>query len=206
LDQNNHEFQLRLQNARPLVATADEGKVLYTQLQDLADEGITSNTEYLSIQLKTHRVKHVNTARAYYSLRLALARTHRNAEVCEAIQMLTRAGEMLRRLPAEDDPFILTYAQALERAQTALVVFEEPGVLSALPCWWPPTSRKQDEATMARLFAELWACHGRSSSASISFEMMQQGLRMQGLFNYTASSCNSVSGCGAICSHASANV
>jgi len=206
LDQNNHELRLKLQNARPLVATADERKVLYTQLQDLADEGIASNTEYLRIQVKTHGVKHVNTARAHYSLGLALARTHRNAEVCEAIQMLTRAGKILRRVAAEDDPLILTYAQALERAQTALVVFEEPGVLSALPCWWPPTSRKQDEAAMARLFTALWARHGSSSSASISSEMMQQGLRMQGLFNFTASSCDSVSGCGAICCHASATV
>ena len=73
LDQNNHELRLKLQNARPLVATADERKVLYTQLQDLADEGIASNTEYLRLQVKTHGVKHVNTARAHYSLGLALA-------------------------------------------------------------------------------------------------------------------------------------
>ena len=41
---------------------------------------------------------------------------------------------------------------------------------------------------MAELFAELRAHHGSSGSASISSETMQKGLRMRGLFNFTASS------------------
>ena len=65
--------------------------------------------------------------------------------------------------------------------------------MSALPCWWQPTSRQEDEAEMARVFAALQCATG-SSRRNLSSEVMEQGLRMHGLFNCTASSSDPVSG------------
>jgi len=47
---------------------------------------------------------------------------------------------------------------------------------------------------MVQLFAGLQARNGKRGSLSMSFEAMQQGLRLFGLFNIMASSCNAVSG------------
>ena len=65
--------------------------------------------------------------------------------------------------------------------------------MSALPCWWQPTSRQEDEAEMASVFAALHRATG-SSSRNLSSEAMEQGLHMYGLFNFTASSSDPVSG------------
>ena len=62
-----------------------------------------------------------------------------------------------------------------------------------LSCWWPPSSREEDEAKMARVFVALVRATG-SSSRNLSSEAMEQGLRMHGLFNFTASSSDPVSG------------
>jgi len=47
LDQDNKDFRLKLENVYLLVATVDERKELFAQLQDLAEEAITSQTESL---------------------------------------------------------------------------------------------------------------------------------------------------------------
>jgi len=51
LDPDNTQLHLKLQNILPLVPTAIECKELCTQIQDLADEEITSKREYLRIQM-----------------------------------------------------------------------------------------------------------------------------------------------------------
>jgi len=105
--------------------------------------------------------------------------------------MLTKAVRILRRIVDDDDPDLLYSSTGLEQAHAALARFEEPGVLSALPCWWQPTSRQEDEAEMASVFAALHRATG-SSSRNLSSEAMEQGLRMHGLFNFTASSSDPV--------------
>jgi len=47
---------------------------------------------------------------------------------------------------------------------------------------------------MTRLFAGLQARNGKRGSPSMSFGAMQQGLRLYGLVNVTASACDAVSG------------
>jgi len=81
-----------------------------------------------------------------------------------------------------------------ETGQAAQARFDEGDVLSAVPCCWAPSSRQDDEVTMVQLFAGLQARNGKRGSLSMSFEAMQQGLRLFGLFNIMASSCNAVSG------------
>ena len=193
LDQDNKDFRLKLENVYLLVATVDERKELFAQLQDLAEEAITSQTESLRIQVKVKGTKHVNTACDYYNLGSAFARTDKPAETRKAVSLLTKACKILRRVAATNSPDLLKYRQALEHAEVVLARFDEAGVLSAMPCWWPPTSRQEDEVEMAELFASLHRADG-SGSASISSELMQQELRMHGLFNFTASSSDPVSG------------
>jgi len=67
-------------------------------------------------------------------------------------------------------------------------------ILSAMPCSLPPITRLEDETKMVESFVALQAPHGSSSSASMSSEVMQQGLRMYGLFNFTSPSSDPVSG------------
>ena len=88
----------------------------------------------------------------------------------------------------------LSISKTLSVAKAAQARFDEGVVLSAMPCWWPPTSRHEDETQMAQLFAGLQARNGKRGSPSMSSEVMQQGLRLFGLFNVTASSCDAVSG------------
>jgi len=65
------------------------------------------------------------------------------------------------------------------------------GALSAIP-----TSRQQDESKMADFFAagQYIIPFKSSSSPMMSSNVMQEGLRMYGLFNFTASSSDPVSG------------
>jgi len=85
-------------------------------------------------------------------------------------------------------------SQNLSAAKAAQVRFDEAGVLSAMPCCWPPTSRHEDETHMAQLFFGLQARNGKRDSPSMSSEAMQQGLRLFGLFNVTVSACGAVGG------------
>jgi len=186
LDPDNTQLHLKLQNILPLVPTAIECKELCTQIQDLADEEITSKREYLRIQMKVKGIKHVNTAFAHHSLGCALKKTHKPAETCEVVALLTKAGKILRRVAADDNPRLLTYPQVLEEAQVALAQFNEAGVLSAIPCWLRPTSRQQDETAMPVIFMAVQV--SSSGSESVLSDLMQQGLRMFGLFNLTVSS------------------
>ena len=107
--------------------------------------------------------------------------------------MLNKAVWILRRIVDDNDPDLLQTSTCLKQAQAALARFEEPGVLSALSCWWQPTSRQEDETEMAKVFAALQWATG-SSSRNLLSEPMEQGLRMRGLFNFTASSSDPVSG------------
>jgi len=186
LDPDNTQLRLKLQNILPLVPTAIECKELCTQIQDLADEEITSKREYLRIQMKVKGIKHVNTAFAHHSLGCALKKTHKPVETCEAVALLTKASKILRRVAADDDPRLLTYPQVLEEAQVALAQFNEAGVFSAIPCWLPPTSRQQNETAMSIIFMAVQA--SSSGSESMLSNLIQQGLRMFGLFNLTVSS------------------
>jgi len=192
LDQGSEELRLKLENVRTLIGTADERKERYKTILELVAEEIDRNKEGLRIHLKTKGVKHVNTAGAYYNLGIALSRTCRPAETREAVVMLIKAGKIVRRVSAEKDPNVLKYAQALEKAHAAVARFDVAGVLSAMPGWWPPTSQKDDEADMAALFVALQARHDNSDSLTMTSEEMQQGLRTNGLFNFTASSSDSV--------------
>ena len=134
----------------------------------------------------------MNTGVAYCNLGRVYLSTYKPAETREAVAMLTTV-RILPRYGDDDDPRLLHSSTGLKQAQAALGRFEEPGVLSAMPCWWQPTSRQEDEAEMARVFATLHRAAG-SSSRNLSSEAMEQGLRMHGLFNFTASFSDPVSG------------
>jgi len=192
LDQGSKELRLKLENVRPLIATLEQRQEQYGQLRNLSDEAIASCKENLRIQVHVAGVKHVNTGFAYLNLGLVYSDTYKPAETREGVAMLTKAVRIMRRFfDDDDDPRLLEYSPYLKKAQAALVRFEEPGVLSALPCWWEPTSRQEDETEMASVFAALHRATG-SSSRNLSSEAMEQGLRMHGLFNFTASSSDPV--------------
>jgi len=193
LHEDSKQLRLRLANVCPLIATADERKDMYTTIRNLSDEEIASSKEFLRIQVKTKGAKHLNTAGAHHHLGLALQRTLKPAETREAVEMLNKGSKILSRVAEDDDPRLLEFSRALETAQTALSRFTEVGVLSALPCWWPPTSRLEDEAYMSELFAEVQDGVDSSESASMSSDAMQQELRMHGIFDFSASSSDPVS-------------
>ena len=198
LDQGSKELRLKPENVRPLVATCEQRQEQYRQLQGLVDEVIAHSKEHLRIQVHVAGVKHFNTGLAYHNLGLVYLNTYKPAETREAVAMLTKAVRILRRFVHDDDPRLLTYLALLKQAHASLAQFEEPGVLSAMPCWWKPTSRQEDEAAMAGVFAALHRTTG-SSSRNVSSEAMEEGLRMRGLFNFTASSSDPVSGRDTVC-------
>jgi len=198
LDQGSKELRLKPENVRPLVATCEQRQEQYRQLQGLVDEVIAISKEHLRIQVHVAGVKHFNTGLAYHNLGLVYLNTYKSAETREAVAMLTKAVRILRRFVHDDDPRLLTYLALLKQAHASLAQFEEPGVLSAMPCWWKPTSRQEDEAAMAGVFAALHRTTG-SSSRNVSSEAMEEGLRMRGLFNFTASSSDPVSGRDTVC-------
>ena len=136
--------------------------------------------------MKVKGIKHVNTAFAHHSLGCAVKKTHKPVETCEAVALLTKAGKILHRVAADDDPRLLTYPQVLEEAQVSLAQFNEAGVFSAIPCWLPPTSRQQNETAISIIFMAVQA--SSSGSESMLSNLIQQGLRMFGLFNLTVSS------------------
>jgi len=191
LDQGSKELRLKPENVRPLIPTFEQRQEQYGQLQDLVDEAIANGKENLRIQVHVAGVKHLNTGIAYCNLGFLYLDPYKPVETREAVAMLTKALRILRRLVDDDDPRLLQISTRLKEAHAALARFEEPGVLSALPCWWPPTSRQEDEAEMASVFAALQCATG-SSSRNLSSEAMEQGLRMHGLFNFTASSSDPV--------------
>ena len=198
LDQGSKELRLKPENVRPLVATCEQRQEQYRQLQGLVDAVIAISKENLRMQVHVAGVKHVSTGLAYHNLGLVYLHTYKPAETREAVAMPTKAGWILRRFVHNDDPRLLKSATVLEQAHAALARFEEPGILSALPCWCKPSSRQEDEAEMAGVFAALHRATG-SSSCSLSSEAMEQGLRMHGLFNFTASSSDPVSGRDTVC-------
>jgi len=120
--------------------------------------------------------------------------THQAAEIGLAVSLLIQADKIQRRVGEDDKDRALSISKSLSAAQATQARFDEGGVLSAVPCCWPPTSRQEDETKMARLFAGLQARNGKRGSPSMSSETIQQGLRLFGLFNVTASACDAVSG------------
>ena len=119
--------------------------------------------------------------------------TEKPANTGQAVNLLIQADKIRRRVGDDDKHLALSISLDLSAAQAAQARFDEAGVLSAMPCCWPPSSRHDDQATMARLFAGLQARNGNKAGPSMSSEAMQQGLRLHGRFNFTASSCNTVS-------------
>jgi len=150
LDQDNTDLCFNLQNVRLLVATADKRKEMYTTIRNLADEEIAGRKKCLRIQVQTKGAKHINTALVHFNLGATLLKTYKPTETRETVALLTKAGKILRRVAADDDPCLLQYAQALDGAQAAFARFKEAGVCSAMPCLWPPTAQLEDEAKMVK--------------------------------------------------------
>jgi len=166
------------------------------KLHDLAQERIASSKEVHRIQIKVQGVKHVNTGIACETLGLAYLMKGRPADTGLAVSLLIQADKIRRRVGADDKDMALWISQNLSAVQASQARFDEGRVLSAVPYWWLPTSRQDDETKMARLFAGLQARNGKRGGPSMSSEAMQQGLRLYGLFNVTvtASACDAVSG------------
>jgi len=188
------KLMLKPENVRPLLPTALKLHEQVMKMHDLAQERIASSKEYHRIQIKVKGVKHVNTAIACQNLGLAYLATHQAAEIGQAVSLLIQADKIRRRVGADDKDRALSISNSLSAAQSAQARLDEGGVLSAVPCCWPLTSRQDDENQMARLFAGLQARNGKRGSPIMSSEAMQQGLRLFGLFNVTASACDAVSG------------
>ena len=191
---DNKELMLKPENVCPLFPTALKLQEQLQKLHDLAQEHISSSKEVHRIQIKVKGVKHVNTAIACQTLGIAYLATHQAADIGLAVSLLIQADKIRCRVGDDDQDLALSISKTLSVAKAAQARFDEGVVLSAMPCWWPPTSRHEDETQMAQLFAGLQARNGKRGSPSMSSEVMQQGLRLFGLFNVTASSCDAVSG------------
>jgi len=191
---DNKELMLKPENVYPLFPTALKLQEQLQKLQDLAQERIASSKEHHRIQIKVKGVKHVNTAIACQNLGVAYLATARPADTGLGVSLLMQADKIRRRVGDDDKDLALSISKNLSTAQEDQARFDEGGVLSAMPCCWPATSRHEDETKMVRLFAGLQARDGKRGSPSMSSEAMQQGLRLFGLFNVTASACDVVSG------------
>jgi len=191
---DNKELMLKPENVCPLLPTAAKLQEQLQKLHDLTQERIVSSKEVHRIQIKVKGVKHVNTAIACQTLGIAYLATHQAADTGLAVSLLIQADKIRCRVGDDDQDLALSISKTLSVAKAAQARFDEGVVLSAMPCWWPPTSRHEDETQMAQLFAGLQARNGKRGSPSMSSEVMQQGLRLFGLFNVTASSCDAVSG------------
>jgi tetratricopeptide (TPR) repeat protein len=191
---DNKEIMLKPENVCPLFPTAPKLQEQLLKLHDLAQERIASSKEDHRIQIKVTGVKHVNAAIACQNLGTAYLETYRLAETGLAVSLLMQADKIRRRVIDGDKDMALSMSQNLSAAKAAQARFDEAGVLSAMPCCWPPTSRREDETHMAQLFFGLQARNGKRGSPSMSSEAMQQGLRLFGLFNVTVSACGAVGG------------
>jgi len=191
---DNKELMLKPENVCPLLPTALKLQEQLLKLQDLTQERIASSKEVHRIQIKVKGVKHVNTAFACQNLGVAYLATHQAAEIGLAVSLLCQTDKIRHRVGDDDKDLALSISKTLSAAQVVEARFDEGGVLSAVPCCWDPTSRQEDETHMAQLFAGLQARNGKRGSPSVSSEVMQQGLRLYGLFNVTALACDAVSG------------
>jgi len=189
---DNKRLMLKPENVCPLFPTALKLQEQLMKMHDLAQEHIASSKEVHRIQIKVKGVKHVNTAIACETLGLAYLETGRPADTGLAVSLLIQADKIRRRVGVDDNDRALSISKSLSAAQEIRARFDEGGVLSAVPGFWLPTSRQDDETQMARLFAGLQARDGKRGCTSMSSEVMQQGLRLFGLFNVTASACDAV--------------
>ena len=137
------------------------------KLHELSQERIASNTEYHRIQIKLKSVKHVNTTIARQILGVAYFATDKPADTGLAVSLLIQADKIQRRISADNKDLALSISRSLSAAQAVQTRFDEGGVLSAVPYFWPHTSRHEDETKMARLFAGLQARNGKRGSTSI---------------------------------------
>jgi len=191
---DNKELMLKPENVCPLFPTAPKLQEQLIKMHDLAQEHITSSKEVHRLQIKVKGVKHVNTAIVCQNLGVACLATDKPADTGLAASLLIQADKIRRRISDDNKDLALLISQNLNDAKAAQARFDEGGVLSAEPCFWLPTTRHDDEAQMAQLFAGLQARNGKRGSPNMSSEAMQQGLRLYGLFNVTASACDAVSG------------
>jgi len=192
---DDKELMLKPENVCPLFPTAPKLQEQYQKLKDLVQERIVSSKEYHRIQIKVSGVKHSRTAHACHDLGAAYLSMGNAAGTRLAVPLLIQADKIRRSRVGDDDPdeaFLSSRNQSA--AQAAQVRFDKGGTLSAVPCFWHPTSRQEDETQMAQLFTSLQVRNGKRGSPSMSSEAMQQGLRLYGLFNVTASACDAVSG------------
>ena len=190
---DNKELMFKPENVCPLFSTALKLQEQLQKLHDLAQERIASSKEHHRIQIKVKGVKHVNTAIACQNLGVAYLATGKPADTGLGVSLLIQADKIRCRVGDDDTDLALSISKNLSAAQEDQARFDGGGVLSAMPCCWPPTSRHEDETKMVRLFAGLQARNGKRGSPSMSSEAMQQGLRLYGLFNVTASACDAVS-------------
>jgi len=191
---DNKVLMLKPGNVCPLLPTALKLQQQLQKLNDLAHECIASSKELHRIQIKVKGVKHVNTAITCQTLGAAYLATGRPDDIGLGVSLLIQADKIRRRVCDDDKDLAIGISETLSAAKTAQARFDEGGVLSAMPCFWLPTSRQGDEIRMVRLFAGLQARNGKRGSPSMSSEAMQQGLRLYGLFNVTVSACDAVSG------------
>ena len=102
-----------------------------------------------------------------------------------------------------DDPHLRQFVQHLHKARLHCDQFEKAGFLSAMPCWRPPTNEDIDKQNMAGLFESTLrgqvsdATHCREKdcdvcTTTIPSHVMQQALRMYGLFDFTSPSSDPV--------------
>ena len=92
--------------------------------------------------------------------------TGRPADVGLAVSLLIQADKIRCRVGYDNKGPALSISKKLSAAQAAQALFDEGGVLSAVPCCWVPSSRQDDEKKMAQLFAGLQARNGKRGSPS----------------------------------------
>jgi len=162
LDNNNlKEVMLKPEDVCLLVSTAAKVQELFCRMQDLIQECIANSIEFHRIQLKVTGTKHIIAAIACHFMGFAYLATGKPAETRLAVQLLSQAHKILRRVGhAQDDA--LLFSKALSEAKALEAQFDEVGVLSAMPCCWKATSRDDDETHMSMLFAALQERNGNT--------------------------------------------
>jgi len=182
-------LKIKHENAQPLIRTPVELLTKFVKIQELTAKQIhSSNTSYKS-QLDLTGAKHINTAITCYTLATAYMKTYCQEDMRKALELMTQANRIRVRIGDTHTERSDAFPQITKEIQSALVDFDKPGFLSAMPCCWPATSRRQDKKDMRQLFCALQA---RSPDRIVSSECMVQCLRLYGIIEITAAPASSV--------------
>ena len=167
-------LKIKPENAQPLIRTPEELQSKFEKIQELTAKQIDSSTMSYRVQLKLTGDKHINTVITCYTLATAYMKTFRKRDTSEALDLLFKANRIRLRIGDDHAERTEVFPQLIKEAKTALLEFDGPDVLSPIPSFWPPTSREQDEESMAAVYSAL---KKRNGTAHVSSDMILHCIR-----------------------------